>query len=159
MTNFEYFRESCKPKSSKQVQTFTCHILYKDNRLEFINNDIERLYAIDAAEILYFEGIWRYATNNVAQRNFVILSTWPDNQHSEYIKKNPTDFNILHITMLRELAKLKINKKVIDSVQRKLYHQYKLEAQSAGFMSYIYFMKRWCSCIRKWRKESNEETS
>ena len=137
---FERFRYECEERQ------FSCHIFYKDNTLEIIENNLDRLISINPADVVYFEGAWdlykirrhRRATKSTSDHSWEHGST-----------QSLTDVCVFGIGMLHRLPELGINISVVGSLIPQLYKKYEQQEKARGCE--LEFKRYWDEAIKSWK--------
>jgi len=140
MTNFQIFQKKCRKNNF-----FACEIFLKNNTLEFIRNDIDKLNNIDEEQVLYFIGIYGRLSDNGHYFYNNMDTNWSMCcKSSGRGNKFPGIYWIFRARILNKLIDIGVDKKIVDSLIPQLYEYYDSdEALKSDEKNYQKFKEIW----------------
>ena len=170
MNNFKFFRRKCK-----HTEFFDCQIALKDYKLLFIENDLEKLLAVEENDVFYFTGGWKHYRYNRGKKTnikkFIDISSDYRKEDEYYFYEYWDSTEVFNIEILYALFDRGVDLKILESYIPQLFELYDaLERQGeADFAedernlenkyykaykhNYNVFLMNWDYCINGWRKK------
>ncbi len=136
-------------------------IYYQANILETIHNDIDRLFAINESEVLYYTGVWtdddydskeRFAWNTNETEFTFINKPCPKLNIGQDIASEYIPFHeVFGVTLLYKLADRGIDSEKIISLFPQLYEFYCSDKKLTGINEeYMTLAETWRRKVERW---------
>jgi len=128
-----------------------CHIFYNNYTLETIEDDLQRLCAIDESDVMFFVGVWERSEDEAddfgAECGYNLLtSAYPENQYKA-CQTSSRSYN-LYSKFLSGLLDSGVILDIVESLVPKLYKTHRAQALEEGFRE---FEILWKGFLEEWR--------
>ena len=152
LPNFAHLREQCK-----STDYFACQVFLKNNTLELIINDLDKLNAIDMEQVLYFTGGW-HDSRGFAQIDTEQLLGLYTYSGSRKELEDINAYEAFSVHILYELVEMGMDVKKVESLIPKLYEFYNTDENlRSNEKRYRDFQEKWQSLIDRWKEWLIEE--